>query len=223
MILPELDKFYLFIITAVLMIIIPGPAIIYIMTKSIDQGSKAGVISTLGIETGGLVHVVGASLGLSAIFMMSSTAFLLLKYCGAVYLIYLGIRKITSKVSTSQKRVLPKKAKLKKLYIEGIVVNVLNPKTALFFFMFLPQFISEEKGNIHAQILFLGTLFVFICTLIDLIYVVISGRLGGLINSSILFQRINNYLVGSIYLILGTLTLLVDTPIHTDSTKFTKV
>lgn len=196
------------------MIVIPGPAIIYIMTKSIDQGNKAGIVSTLGIETGGLIHVLGAGFGISAIFMLSSTAFLILKYCGAIYLIYLGIKKLSSHIEKIQDKEIKKK-NFTKIYYEGIIVNLFNPKTALFFVMFLPQFINEEKGNITSQILFLGILFIIICIIIDLIYVIISGKLRDLINGSNVFQEINKYLVGTVYLILGLLTIFINNPNHT--------
>ena len=219
MIIPNYENIYLFVITAILMITIPGPAIIYIISKSIEQGYKAGIVSTLGIETGGLIHVFCAALGLSAIVMISSTAFHVLKYFGAIYLIYLGIKKLTSGVVTGSNKKGVKKATMKQLYFEGILVNLLNPKTALFFLMFLPQFVNEDIGNVTSQIVFLGVLLILICMIIDLIYVVISGKLGTMIKENTFFHQMNRYIVGVVYLFLGLLALFVSRPVSVPSSK----
>lgn len=126
--------------------IVPGPAVLYILTRSMSQGRAAGVVSVAGIHVGTLVHIIAAALGLSALLIRSVVAFSVVKYAGAAYLIYLGIRTLRQKGEESG-HVASREQSLKKVFYQGIVVNVLNPKTALFFFAFLPQFIEPGNGK----------------------------------------------------------------------------
>src|SRR5206468_4683719 len=122
--------------------VVPGPAVTYIVTQSVDKGRRAGLVSALGVATGGLVHVAAATAGLSALIASSATAFTTVKLIGAVYLVYVGVRRIISKDDDDEVQTAP--ARHRDLYVQGAVVNVFNPKTALFFLAFLPQFVDQS-------------------------------------------------------------------------------
>src|SRR5882672_2049067 len=155
-----------YVTAALALLLTPGPAVLYIVTRSIDQGRKAGLVSVLGIELANLCHVIAASLGLSAILLSSALAFNVVKYAGAAYLVYLGIRKLTGR-DTAPDSVAVERKSLRRIFSQGIVVNLLNPKTALFFFAFLPQFVDSSRGSVALQILLLGLIFVTMGTVTD--------------------------------------------------------
>ena len=157
--MPEPSTIAVFSVAALVLLITPGPAVLYIVARSIDQGRVAGVVSVLGIGLGTMVHVVAASVGLSALLLSSSTAFNAVKYLGAAYLIYLGVRKLMER-DRDAVAVQAEAQPLSRTFTQGIVVNVLNPKLALFFFAFLPQFVDPALGPVARQTFFLGTLFV---------------------------------------------------------------
>src|SRR5712671_1408526 len=136
----------------------PGPAVLYIVTRSVEQGRRAGLVSVLGICTGTLAHVAAAALGISALLVASTNAFNVLRYLGAAYLIVLGIRTL-SKRETAAGAVEVPPASLRRIFAQGVIVNLLNPHTALFFFAFLPQFVDPSKGAVPVQIVTLGLLF----------------------------------------------------------------
>ena len=211
-VLPEPGNIMLFLAVATLLIVIPGPAVLYITAKSIEQGYKAGIISVLGIGAGGLIHVLFAAIGVSAILVTSAAGFSMVKYLGALYLIYLGIRRMLDKNPFLQKQSTGQRKQLSKIFYEGVVVNALNPKTAIFFFAFLPQFVNLEKGGVTSQIIFLGMLFIVTAILSDMLYVLISGRLGIWIKNNPYYQRVHKYGIGAIYIFLGLLTLSVSQP-----------
>ncbi len=200
--MPDLSSITLFIAAAAVLLIIPGPAVIYIVNRSLDQGKLAGIISVLGIGTGTTVHIFAAAAGISAILASSVLAFNILKYAGALYLIYLGIQKFISK-----EELVPdasyKKIELSKIFYQGIIVNLLNPKTSLFFFAFLPQFINHSKGNITSQILFLGFLFATMGLISDGIYALLAGYLGKWIKKRIQLIKAQKFISGTIYFALG--------------------
>jgi threonine/homoserine/homoserine lactone efflux protein len=157
--MPVPPNLTLFVLAALALLVLPGPAVIYIVTRSVDQGRLAGVVSALGINTGDSVHVVAAVLGLSALLMSSALAFNVVKVLGAAYLIYLGVRKLFFEKDEPQEAGEPQQPqKLSRIYTQGVVVAVLNPKTALFFFAFLPQFVDPARGAVAGQILLLGFL-----------------------------------------------------------------
>ncbi len=146
----KLSKFYFFIAAALALLLVPGPSVLNIITRSINQGRLAGLASVLGIETANLIHVGAAALGLSAILLSSALAFDIVKYLGAAYLIYLGVRTLLNR-NLEQESQSQKQEDLSRIYSQGFVVNLLNPKTALFFFAFLPQFVNPARGNITVQ------------------------------------------------------------------------
>lgn len=191
-----------FLLAALGLLLIPGPAVIYIVTRSVAQGRKAGIASVLGIELATLCHSIAAAFGLSAILLASSMAFNIVKYLGAAYLIYLGIRAILSRKETVQiENAVP--PSLWQLFRRGFIVNILNPKTALFFYAFLPQFVDPSRGSTAVQILFLGGLFAALATITDSTYALVTSGIGKFIAQRSGIQRIQKYVTGGIYITLG--------------------
>ena len=191
-----------FIAAAGALLIVPGPAVLYIVTRSIDQGRRAGIASVLGISVGTLFHVFAAALGLSAILMSSALAFDLVKYLGAAYLIYLGVRKLFSK----EEEFLPQsvqKQRLSRIFRQGIIVNLLNPKVALFFLAFLPQFVNPTHGSVPLQMLLLGMILVTMGLFSDSMYALLAGTAGNWLKTNRQFLRAQKYVTGTIYIGLG--------------------
>ena len=198
----ELSSISVFLLAALGLLLIPGPAVLYIVTRSAVHGRKAGLASVLGIELATLCHAMAAAFGLSAILLASSLVFSLVKYLGAGYLIYLGIRTIFSKSASPTRDDSPAPS-LSQMFRKGFLVNLLNPKTALFFYAFLPQFVNSARGSSILQILFLGTLFVLLATITDSTYALISSGVGRMVTQRAGFQRIQKYVTGGIYISLG--------------------
>ena len=150
--MPETDTIIAFAAASLLFAVVPGPAVLYIVTRSMWQGRAAGLASVLGIATGTLVHVLFAALGLSAVLMTSATAFTAVKYLGAAYLVYLGITKMLASDGPVVGEAAPRGEPLVRVYTQGAVIGVLNPKTALFFLSFLPQFVDPARGSVAFQL-----------------------------------------------------------------------
>jgi len=203
-ILPNLP---IFLVAALVLLLTPGPAVLYIVARSVDQGRLAGYVSVLSIETGNFVHVLAATLGLSAILASSAIAFSIVKYLGAAYLIYLGLRRFFTHEQDKQPSCVQQKS-LSRIYRQGVLVAALNPKTALFFLAFLPQFVDASKGSVTLQLLILGCMFVSMAIVTDGLYATLAGTAGGWLKSTISFTRIERYAVGSIYIGLGLMTAL---------------
>ncbi len=207
--LPDSSSLTVFIAATVALLAVPGPAVLYIVARSIDQGRWAGIISTLGIATGTLFHVAAAALGLSALLASSSLAFGVVKYLGAAYLIYLGLRKIFAAESLVSQSV--KQESLSRIYSQGVIVNLLNPKTALFFFAFLPQFVDPGRGAVAPQILALGMLFVVLSIVSDCLYALLAGSIGAWLKQSAQsakFVNLQRFFAGGVYIALGIVTAL---------------
>lgn len=200
----------LFITASLALLLTPGPAVMYIVARSVDQGRKAGLVSVLGIETATLLHVAAAALGVSAILMSSALAFQIVKYLGAAYLIYLGIRKLTTRDAAQDVGPVEQKS-LRRIYTQGVIVNILNPKTALFFFSFLPQFVEPTTGPIMPQILFLGILFTLLAFCTDGIYAVAAGIAGRWLRGSKRYLSVQRYVTGTVYIGLGITAALAST------------
>ena len=192
----------IFITASIALLLTPGPAVMYIVTRSIDQGRKAGLASVLGIEVGGLFHVMAATLGLSTILVSSALAFDVVKYLGAAYLIYIGIRKLLTP-ETVQEAVMVERKSLRRIFSQGVIVNILNPKTALFFFAFLPQFVDRSRGSAPLQFLLLGLLFVTLATITDGSYALLAGSAAGWLRGNVKFLRFQRYFSGTVYIGLG--------------------
>jgi threonine/homoserine/homoserine lactone efflux protein len=199
----------LFIIAALGLLITPGPAVIYVVTRSISQGRNAGMASVLGIELASLFHSIAAAFGISAILYASSIAFSIIKYLGAAYLLYMGICILMSKTNLSASDN-DKPLTFFQLFKKGFLVNLLNPKTALFFYAFLPQFIDPTYGSVVTQILLLGALFVFLATCTDSTYALVSSSIGKFLLKRSWFQKVQRYVTGGIYIILGLASATVD-------------
>lgn len=197
----EFSTIWLFVIAAATLLIIPGPAVFYIMARSIDQGKKAGLVSVLGVSLGGSVHVLAGAIGVSAILMTSATAFSIVKYLGAAYLIYLGCRTLFSRSDQTASDVpqAPRK-KLAKIFYESALVEVMNPKTALFFLAFFPQFISPSGGSVPLQFLLLGAIFIILAFISDGLYAILAASIRKRMKVS---SKLQNRITGYLYIVLG--------------------
>lgn len=221
--MPDLTTLSLFAATAFVMQMMPGPAIIYIVTRSIEQGWQAGWASSLGIVVGVCAHTLAAMLGISAILMTSATAFSIVKYLGAAYLIYLGLQKLfetDQKPSTearslstqssaqhlSSSRQTVSTAQLSTLFRQGIMVNVLNPKAAIFFLAFLPQFINPAQGPAWSQSLILGLVFAGLGVITGGLYILLAAPIRHMLSRTQGFQRAERYVSGGTYIALGVAT-----------------
>jgi threonine/homoserine/homoserine lactone efflux protein len=191
-----------FLAAAFALIVTPGPAVLYIVTRSVDQGRKAGLASVLGVEVGNLFHVLGAALGISAILLSSALAFDIVKYLGAAYLIYLGIRKLTSKEDLHSVEVGQPKS-LRRIFTQAMIVAILNPKTALFFFAFLPQFVDTTRGSVTLQMVILGLIVVTIAIISDSMYALAAGTAGRWLRGNLRYLRFQRYFTGTVYIGLG--------------------
>jgi threonine/homoserine/homoserine lactone efflux protein len=204
---PSLSAVELFAVAAFALIIIPGPAVLYIVSQSVGQGRAGGLAAVLGVEIGAFVHVAGAALGVSAILASSATAFSVLKLAGGAYLIVLGIRRLLERDSESQ-LVTGRTRPLPAIFRQGVIVNALNPKTALFFLAFLPQFVDPDKGHVGLQAAILGVVWVLIATVCDAVWAIGSGSLVGLLRTSARARRIERRASGGILIGLGVLATL---------------
>jgi len=206
----SLPNLPVFLLAALILLLTPGPAVLYIVARSLDQGRLAGFVSVLSIEVGNLVHVLAATLGLSAILMSSALAFSIVKYLGAAYLIYLGLRRLFTRESVRQPTALQHQ-RLRRIFRQGVLVAILNPKTALFFFAFLPQFVDSSKGAVALQLLTLGCMFVTMAIVTDGMYALLAGTAGHWLKGTRTFLRVERYVVGSVYIGLGLTAALADT------------
>jgi threonine/homoserine/homoserine lactone efflux protein len=187
--------------------VIPGPAVLYIVSQSVGQGRKAGLVSASGVASGGLVHVLAAAVGLSGLLLSSATLFAVVKFAGAGYLIYLGARRLLGLEASAL--VAPTEARSpRQLYRDGAVVNILNPKTALFFYAFLPQFLDPERGAVALQALLLGTMFVAIALVSDSLWALASGSAADWLKARPIAVRVERWVTGTVLLGLGTAAAL---------------
>jgi threonine/homoserine/homoserine lactone efflux protein len=206
----SLPNLPVFLLAALILLLTPGPAVLYIVARSLDQGRLAGFVSVFSIEAGNLVHVLAATLGLSAILMSSALAFSIVKYLGAAYLIYLGLRRLFTHEAVHQPTAFQRQ-KLRRIFRQGVLVAILNPKTALFFFAFLPQFVDSSKGAVALQLLTLGCMFVTMAVVTDGLYALLAGTAGRWLKGARPFLRVERYVVGSVYIGLGVTAALADT------------
>lgn len=205
--MPEFSKLILFLFAAWILLVTPGPAVLYIIARSIDQGRWAGIVSTLGIGVGTLFHVIAAALGVSAVLVSSALAFNIVRYLGAAYLIYLGIRKLLEREAL-QPLELPERKRLSRIFYQGVLVNLLNPKTALFFFAFLPQFVDVSSATVASQIMLLGTIFVVMGLFSDGLWALLAGTAGHWFRDNLQFLRGQRFFAATIFIALGLTTAL---------------
>jgi threonine/homoserine/homoserine lactone efflux protein len=211
--MPDLSNLSLFLMASLLLLLAPGPAVLYIIARSLHQGRRAGLVSTLGLEVGTLGQVIAAAMGLSALLASSALAYNVVKYLGAAYLVYLGVRKLLVREELPEAG-LNENLNLKRIFWQGVLVNLLNPKISLFFLAFLPQFIDPTQGNAIAQILFLGLLFVTMATISDGLYALLAGSLRQWWRGNLRFLRTQRYFAGSVYIGLGLSTALSEANHH---------
>jgi threonine/homoserine/homoserine lactone efflux protein len=197
--MPDISTLALFCVLTLGLLVVPGPAVLYIVTRSVTQGRSAGLISVLGVHTGSVVHVAAAALGISALLAASATAFTVVKYVGVAYLLWLGVRKLMRRGEGDETIELQVQSN-KRLFWEGFVVNVLNPKTAIFFVAFLPQFANPDAGPIGPQILLLGVLWIVLGMASDGTYAMLASALAGRVRGSARVRRRLDVGSGVVYL-----------------------
>jgi threonine/homoserine/homoserine lactone efflux protein len=198
-----------FLLAALVLLLTPGPAVLYIVARSVDQGRLAGLVSVLSIEVGNFVHVLAATFGLSLILVSSALAFSIVKYLGAAYLIYLGARRLLTREPEHHPTTFRRQS-LWSIFRQGVLVAILNPKTALFFFAFLPQFADSTKGPVSLQLLTLGCLFVLMAIVTDGLYALLAGSIGQWLKGTRAFLRFERYVVGAVYIVLGLTAALAE-------------
>jgi threonine/homoserine/homoserine lactone efflux protein len=199
---PDRSTFLVFALASLALVIAPGPNLVYIVTRSLSQGRRAGLVSAVGVEAGTLVHITAAAVGLSQLVSTSALAFSVVKYAGAAYLLYLGLRALRRREGLDLSAA-ARSLRLPRIFRDGIIVNVLNPKVALFFLAFLPQFVDPANGAATAQILALGVVFFLIALAVDILYAIVAGSLSGWLRRRPAYLRRQRFAVGGVYLALG--------------------
>lgn len=209
--MPSPETFAAFALASLVLILLPGPNLIYIVTRGISQGRSAAFASAIGVELGTLVHIAAAALGVSVILARSATAFTTVKLLGATYLIYLGIKAFRGEdeIRLSEERVVA--ASSARLIRRGILINVLNPKVAIFFLAFFPQFIDPGRGPALVQTLTLGLVFFVLALALDLGYAVLAGHVGTWLRSRPRVLSYQRFVAGSVYVGLGAAAALSGT------------
>ena len=195
--MPSLSTYALFIATALALLAIPGPAVLYVVGRSIDQGRTAGLASVLGITTGTIVHITAATVGLSSLVLASKVAFDAVRYVGAAYLVLLGIRRLLMRGAEEEAGGRPPRT-LRRLYTQGLVVNLLNPKTIVFIFAFIPQFVDVGAGHVWLQILLLGLTFAGLGLASDSLYAVVAGTVADRVRGTPLVARVERWFGGTV-------------------------
>ena len=199
--MPTLSTISAFSLASLVLLIIPGPAVLYILNRSVSDGRAVGLAAVGGLELGNLVHAIAAAIGLSAVLATSAAAFTVVKWLGAAYLVIVGVRTLmrpASRVDSDQPGVSARRA-----FGQGVIVNVLNPKVALFFLSFLPQFISPENGHTSLQALTLGLVFVVIGCITDATYSLIASSLREVLLRGRTLPFVQRYVAGTVFVGLG--------------------
>jgi threonine/homoserine/homoserine lactone efflux protein len=200
--MPDPTLWGLFVLASLVLLLTPGPAVLYIVARSLAQGSAAGLVSVVGIQLGTIVHTGAAAIGLSALIVASAAAFAIVKYLGAAYLIWLGIRTLSAREAGPEAPAMAAEP-LHRLLRDGFVVNVLNPKTAIFFLAFLPQFVDPARGSLHWQILVLGFTFMALGILSDGLFALVAGSAGDFLRRNRRFLRHQRWFAGASFVGLG--------------------
>lgn len=205
--MPGGSTLLLFVSASLALLAIPGPAFIYVVTRSLDQGRAAGIVSMVGVETGTFAYALAAAGGLTGLIAASQTGFTIVKYAGAAYLIYLGVRKLLEREKAKDSD----SGAQSRLFLRGLVVQLLNPKIAIFFLAFLPQFVNASGGPAALQTLILGTMFTLLAVLSDGAYVLLAGVVGGWLRTGQPVRRSLERLSGGVYIGLGVAAALSGT------------
>ncbi|HYO15946.1 MAG TPA: LysE family translocator [Thermoanaerobaculia bacterium] len=205
-ILPPWPLLSAFLVASFILAVTPGPGVFYIVTRSVMQGRRHGLASVAGVALGNLGNAIGASVGLAALFAVSSVAFTVVKYAGALYLVYLGIQALRAPQSDGASPA-PEPARISRIFRDGFLVALLNPKTAVFFAAFLPQFMSADAAPI-LQSLVLGPLFVAIAAVTDTAYALAAGAVAPVLARARGVRAAGRYLTGAAFIGLGVFTAL---------------
>lgn len=208
--MPIWSTLVLFAAAASILVFTPGPNTLYIIARSVQRGRTAGIISSLGVEVGTLIHITAAAFGISALLMSSAVAFNIVKYAGAAYLIYLGIKTLLTREKPAVAKVVEERS-LSRAFSQAVLVNVLNPKSAMFFFAFLPQFVDPKRGVAAAQILLFGAIVVVLGFTSGSLYALLAGSIANVLRGNLKFLRAQRYFAGSVYIGLGAATALTGT------------
>jgi len=203
--MPDLTTYGLFVAAALALLLVPGPAVFYVVARGVEGGRPAGLVSCLGIEAGTLLHSALAAVGLSAVVASSAAAFGAVKWLGAAYLVYLGLKKLFGR-GEDDGPVAVGREPLGRVFVQGVLVQVLNPKVALFFLAFLPQFVDPSRGPVWTQILLLGATLGVLGLVTDGLYALLGGTAADWLrrrNESPRFRHAGRYLSGGVYLALG--------------------
>lgn len=200
--MPELSTFLVFAASTLVILALPGPSVLFVVARSLEHGRSAGLVSMLGVETGALLHVAAAALGLSAVIASSDVAFSLVKYAGAAYLLVLGVRTLRER---NPALALAGETSRAKLFRQGLLVDALNPKTAIFFIAFLPQFVDPARGAVGTQVALLGLCFVALAALTDGAYAAAAGSFADRLRRSATARRRLAGVSAAAYLGLGVL------------------
>jgi threonine/homoserine/homoserine lactone efflux protein len=203
---PSLSTLPVFMAASIALLVIPGPAVLFIVARSGAQGRRAGFVSVLGVHTASMVHVCAAVAGLSAVVVASALAFTAVKLVGGLYLIYIGVKTLRG-ARPAPSVAVPTVRPEKRLFADAFLVNLLNPKVALFFLAFLPQFVQRGHGAIWSQTLVLGLVYIALGLCSDSVYVLIGARLGSWLTGRTQRLRASRYAEGGILVGLGVLTL----------------
>jgi threonine/homoserine/homoserine lactone efflux protein len=195
-----------FAAVSLLLLLTPGPAVLYIVARGLERGRRAGLVAAAGLATGGLVHVSAAAVGATAALAASPVAFAALRFGGAAYLIYLGVIELAGRPAAAAA---PRAASRRRIYADGILVSLLNPKAAVFFLAFLPQFADPARGPLAPQLLVLGAIFLALALVTDSAYALLAGSIGEALRSRAGAPRLLRYAAGSAYLALAAAVLLV--------------
>jgi threonine/homoserine/homoserine lactone efflux protein len=207
--LPDINNMIIFMTASLALNITPGPDMLYVITRSAAEGKRSGIVSSLGISSGTIIHILAVALGLSAFLLAVPTAYDIIRYTGAAYLLYLGIRTLTKKNTTAVFGNEQVKKNLHSVYWQGFLTNLFNPKVALFFLAFLPQFI-DPSGNIPFQVVMLGIMFNISGTIVNVAVAFTASRLGKILNQKLNNSSVFKWITGSVFIALGIRLALLE-------------
>jgi threonine/homoserine/homoserine lactone efflux protein len=210
--MPDVPTFALFVAAALALLLVPGPAVIYVVARSVEGGRLTGLVSVLGVELGTLLHVVFAAAGLSAIVVSSAVAFSVVKWLGAAYLVWLGLRQILGRDGGDQEAPPSGSGENRlRVFSQSVLVQVLNPKVALFFLAFLPQFVDPSRSAAWTQVVVLGTTLATLGLFTDGLYALLGGTAGEWIRkhrAGAGLRRARRYVTGGVYIALGAVAAI---------------
>lgn len=208
--MPDSATLLIVAVASLALVVVPGPAVIYILTRSVSQGRNAGLVSAIGVNLGSSIHVLAAVAGLTVILANSAAAYTLIKWAGVGYLAWIGVRTLMQDdANFSQPQLEP--TALRKVFIQGVLVNMLNPKVAIFFLAFLPQFVDADSPHATTQTLVLGLTLVTIGLVTDSLYALAGGSVGDALRRSPSFARVTRIVAGSIYIALAGIAAITGT------------